>query len=55
MNVWRSSLEKLSIINAKGNPREQFRRIHVTLKNAGLIGIWNGFVWPVTQCHNPSQ
>jgi AAA domain len=55
MKVWRSRLEKLSIINAKGNPREQFRRIHVTLKNAGLIGIWEDFVWPVTQCHNPSQ
>jgi hypothetical protein len=48
MKVWRSRLEKLSLINAKGSPREQFRRIHVTLENAGLIGIWDSFVWPVT-------
>ncbi|NOJ43018.1 AAA family ATPase [Bradyrhizobium australiense] len=48
MKVWRSRLEKLSIINAKGNPREQFSRIHVTLKNAGLICIWEDVVWPVT-------
>ncbi len=52
MDVWRDRLAALSIIaskdSPKGNPREQFRRIHVTLKNAGLIGIWEGFVWPVT-------
>jgi hypothetical protein len=41
-------LLKASIINRDGNPREQFRRIHVTLSNAGLIGIWNDIVWAVT-------
>lgn len=48
LSQWRVTLEKLSIINKEGNPREQFRRIHVTLKNLGLIGTWEGFVWPVT-------
>lgn len=48
LDVWRDRLLKLSIINAKGNHREQFKRIHVTLKNLGLIGIWEGFVWTVT-------
>jgi hypothetical protein len=43
---WRERLERLSIINAKGNPREQFRRIHVALKNLGRIGTWDDFVWP---------
>jgi AAA domain len=45
---WKDQLLKASIINRDGNPREQFRRIHVTLSNAGLIGIWNDIVWAVT-------
>lgn len=48
LTQWRDRLFKLSILNAKGNPREQFRRIHVTLKDRAMIGIWEGFVWPVT-------
>ena len=34
--LWRDRLTKLAIINAKGNPREQFRRIRVTLQTLGL-------------------
>ncbi|MGY3445489.1 hypothetical protein ACVW17_005490 [Bradyrhizobium sp. USDA 4473] len=48
MKAWRSRLEESSIINPKGNPREQFRRIHVTLKKEGFIDVWEDFVWPVT-------
>jgi hypothetical protein len=54
-SVWKSYCEKAGIINAKGNPREQLRRIIVTLKGAGLIGVWDEFVWPVTSRHNASQ
>jgi hypothetical protein len=48
LDAWRDRLTKLAIINAKGNPREQFRRIRVTLQNARIIGIWDDFVWSVT-------
>lgn len=50
-SLWRSYCEKAGIINAEGNPREQLRRIVVTLKDAGLIGVWDDFVWPVTTRH----
>jgi hypothetical protein len=45
---WRDRLVKVRVINPEGNPREQFKRIHVTLLNAGVIGIWEEFVWAVT-------
>ena len=45
---WRERLAKLSIINEDGNPRQQLSRIVVTLRNAGKIGTWEDFVWPVT-------
>jgi AAA domain len=48
LDVWREHLFKTQLINRDGNYREQFRRIHVTLKNGGAIGIWENFVWPVT-------
>jgi hypothetical protein len=48
LDAWRDRLMKLAIINAKGNHREQFKRIRVTLQNAMAIGIWEDFVWPVT-------
>jgi hypothetical protein len=48
LDTWRDRLTKLAIINAKGNPREQFRRIRVTLQNATIIGVWDDFVWSVT-------
>ena len=47
-NRWRERLNVTRTINPEGNPREQFRRIYVTLKNVGAIGIWEDFVWPVT-------
>ena len=53
--LWQGYLEKGGIINADGNPREQIRRIIVTLKDAGLIGVWDDFVWPVTARHKASQ
>jgi AAA domain len=46
--TWRNRLLKLAIINAEGNHREQFKRIHVTLKQRGFIGIWGEIAWPVT-------
>jgi hypothetical protein len=45
MDVWRGQLEANSIINPNGNSREEFKRIHVTLKKSGSIGIWGDFVW----------
>lgn len=42
---WKERLEKLHII---GSHREQFRRIHVTLKKQGRVGIWEEIAWPVT-------
>ena len=45
---WRKRLESIGIINPDGNPRQQFQRIHVTLLNAGAIGVCDGFVWSVT-------
>ena len=48
LDQWRDRLLKLAIINAKGNYREQFKRIRVTLQNAKIIGVWEDFVWPVT-------
>jgi AAA domain len=48
LEKWRERLAKLSIINREGNHREQFKRIHVTLKSRGFIGIWGDIAWPVT-------
>jgi hypothetical protein len=45
---WREYLFKHNLINREGSYREQFRRLHVTLKNADAIGIWGDFVWAVT-------
>jgi hypothetical protein len=53
--LWRHMCEKAGIINADGNPREQLRRIIVTLKDAGVIGVWDDFVWVVTARHKASQ
>ncbi|WP_342729869.1 AAA family ATPase [Bradyrhizobium sp. B117] len=46
MDVWRDRLKRHSIINPAGNWREQFKRVHVTLKKSGLISICGDFVWP---------
>jgi AAA domain/Bifunctional DNA primase/polymerase, N-terminal len=48
LTAWREYLLKHNLINPEGSYREQFRRLHVTLKNAGKIGIWDGNVWAVT-------
>jgi hypothetical protein len=48
LDEWREYLFKLGTINKEGSYREQFRRIRVTLKNTGLIGIWEENVWTVT-------
>jgi hypothetical protein len=45
LDEWREYLFKLAIINREGGYREQFRRLHVMLKNAGAIGIWGDHVW----------
>jgi hypothetical protein len=45
---WRLFLFKHNLINRDGSYREEFRRLHVTLKNAEAIGIWDDFVWAVT-------
>jgi hypothetical protein len=45
---WRHMLRCDGLINPKGNEREQFRRIRVTLEDAGLIGLSGDFVWCVT-------
>ncbi|HVC52760.1 MAG TPA: AAA family ATPase [Stellaceae bacterium] len=45
LTVWRQYLEQAGIINREGNPREQFRRIRVTLQERGFIGVWGDFVW----------
>lgn len=45
LTYWREYLEKAGVINAEGNPREQFRRIRVTLQERGYIGVWDDFVW----------
>jgi AAA domain-containing protein len=42
---WRGYLEKAGVINPEGNPREQFRRIRVTLQDRGYVGVWDNFVW----------
>jgi hypothetical protein len=47
LTEWRDYLFKHSLINKDGGYREQFRRLHVTLKNAGAIGIWDENVWTV--------
>jgi hypothetical protein len=48
LEAWKTRLRHIGVLNAEGNPREQFRRINVTLQNARAIGVYEGFVWPVT-------
>ena len=45
LDEWRDRLGKAEIINVKGNPRQEFKRIREDLQNAKLIGVWEGFVW----------
>jgi hypothetical protein len=47
LDLWRDFLEKAGVVNPKGSPREQFRRISVALQERGLIGVWDNSVWLV--------
>jgi hypothetical protein len=42
---WKSWLINAGILNPDGNPREQFRRIRVTLQGRKIIGVWGDYVW----------
>ncbi|MCK1620801.1 AAA family ATPase [Bradyrhizobium sp. 159] len=48
LTTWRNRLAARGIINPKGNPYQEFQRIHLKLQKVGKIGIWEDFVWPVT-------
>jgi hypothetical protein len=45
LDEWRDRLGKTAVINVKGNPRQEFKRIREDLQNAKLIGVWEDFVW----------
>jgi hypothetical protein len=55
LKAWRNHLEHAAIINRDGNPREQFRRIRVTLQERGFIGVWGRFAWPSRRVTSVSQ
>jgi hypothetical protein len=45
LDEWRDRLGKAAVINVKGNPREEFKRIREDLQSAKLIDVWEDFVW----------
>jgi hypothetical protein len=45
LDEWRDRLGKAGVINVKGNPRQEFKRIREELQSAKLIGVWEEFVW----------
>jgi hypothetical protein len=45
LDEWKDRLGKAGVINAEGNPRQQFIRIREDLQTAKLIDIWEDFVW----------
>ena len=45
LDEWRDRLGKADVINVKGNPRQEFKRIREDLQSAKLIGVWEDFVW----------
>jgi AAA domain len=45
LDEWRDRLGKAGVINVKGNPRQEFKRIREDLQSAKLIGVWEDFVW----------
>ena len=51
LDLWKSWLIAASIINPDGNPREEFRRIRVTLLGRKTIGIWGTYVWASHASH----
>jgi hypothetical protein len=48
---WKSWLIRAGILNPDGNPREEFRRIRVTLQGRKNIGVWGGYVWASHPSH----
>lgn len=53
--AWKTRLQCDGVIGTENGHREQLRRIIVTLKNAGLIGVWDEWIWSVTKRHRASQ
>jgi hypothetical protein len=45
LGEWRDRLGKAGVINLKGNPRQEFKRIREGLQSAKLITVWEDFVW----------
>lgn len=45
LDDWRDRLGKDGVINVKGNPREELKRIREALQSAKLIAVWEDFVW----------
>jgi hypothetical protein len=42
---WKDRLARRQLINPDGNPRQQLKRIQITLQKCGAIGIWDQHVW----------
>jgi hypothetical protein len=55
MDQWREYLFKREVINRDKGYREQFKRLHTNLANAGAIGIWDEHVWAVKPPDAPSS
>jgi AAA domain len=47
LEEWQRTLDRTGVLSSDRGQRQQFHRTRVTLKNAGLIGIWEGSVWAV--------
>ncbi|WP_390894592.1 AAA family ATPase [Bradyrhizobium diazoefficiens] len=47
LTTWRNRLAARGIINPKGNPYQEFQRIHLKLQKLKKIEIWEDFVWPI--------
>lgn len=45
---WREYCFKHNLLDREGSYREEFKRLHVTLKNRGFIGLWDDWIWTVT-------
>jgi RecA-family ATPase len=48
LELWRNYLLNSAVLNKNGNPREEFRRIRMTLQRLEYIGVSNDYVWIVT-------
>jgi hypothetical protein len=45
LDEWSEWLGKAGVINVKGSPREQFKRIREELEKGQLIKLWEDYVW----------